>query len=79
MFRLDGKKLKILRQAVGVPQMKIVKRTGIPQSTLSYIEVNQLPLTREQQRKVLDALGVDEKSAEEIVRFLEDVRAEVNR
>lgn len=59
--------------------MKIVKRTGIPQSTLSYIEVNQLPLTREQQRKVLDALGIDEERAEEIVRFLEDVRADANQ
>ena len=59
--------------------MRVVERTGIPQTTLSYIEVNRKQLTREQQRKILDALGIDEKRAEEIVIFLEDVRAEVNR
>lgn len=77
MFRMNGENLKLLRQAAGVAQMKIVKRTGIPQSTLSYIEVNRLPLTREQQRKVLDALGMDDKTAEKVVRFIEKVRKNV--
>lgn len=66
--------IKAIRKSIGMSQKELSQLTGIPQSTLSYMESHSTPVKLDEAKKLADSLNMTVVDVLERILDKEDIK-----